>query len=258
MHWLNLGDCEILADQTQAETSLPLIYPSFNRVALSLVINGLASQQLPTLDAFWANPDKNHADRFHDIDRRLIGRHPVDLSSTDDVWTVSIAATMGTGLILQIFSFVARAIAMPIQECKTISCHREGNRGNALNVAPWLTAHDWPDTSLAETNNSIRDAAAVRVVENSLLTNQFTDYQQLLVQVPAGHQKAGSAGDQGIDTGQVSAADGKAVYRLADLIDARPLLLVVSRSLRLGPQQETAGCFFAVDARLKAKSISRL
>jgi hypothetical protein len=78
---------------------------------------------------------------------------------------------------------------------------------------------------LAEADDSIRDASGVCVIENVLLANQFTGYQQLLVDMPSGRQKATIAGYQGINSRQIPFQMAMLLLdRFADLTDARPLL----------------------------------
>ena len=89
--------------------------------------------------------------------------------------------------------------------------------------------------SLAETNNAVRDASAVRVVKNVLLTDQLADNQELLIGISPSRQKAATTSSQGIDTGQIALEMSKLLLdRFTDLVDAGPLLLLLRRSLRLG------------------------
>ena len=95
--------------------------------------------------------------------------------------------------------------------------------------------------SLIQTDDPMGDAPAIRVMENALLPNEFTHHQQFLIPVPASSQKACPTGDQGIDAGQIPLQMAELLFdRLAGLADARPLLLLLCRSLRLGPRQGTA------------------
>jgi hypothetical protein len=78
---------------------------------------------------------------------------------------------------------------------------------------------------LAEADDSIRDASGVCVIENVLLANQLTDYQQLPVDMTSGRQKATTACHQGINARQIPFQMAKLLLDgFADLTDARPLL----------------------------------
>jgi hypothetical protein len=48
--------------------------------------------------------------------------------------------------------------------------------------------------SLAEADDAMRNTSAVIVVENSLVTNQLANNQELLIGTPPSSQKAGTAG----------------------------------------------------------------
>lgn len=64
---------------------------------------------------------------------------------------------------------------------------------------------------------------------------------KLLVDMPFGGQKAPTTSDQGINSRQIPLEIAKLLLdRLADLAGPGPLLLLLRRSLRLGPMQETA------------------
>jgi len=79
------------------------------------------------------------------------------------------------------------------------------------------------------------------VIENGLLSDQLADHQQLLVDVPSSGQKAAVTSDQGVDAREISLQVPQLLLDgLADLVNPGPLLLLLRRSLRLGPQQETA------------------
>jgi hypothetical protein len=86
---------------------------------------------------------------------------------------------------------------------------------------------------LAKTDNAIRDTSGVSVMKNSLQSDQITDHQQLLVDVPTGGQKAASTRDHGIDARQISLPvvklllDGLAYH-------ADPGLLLFRNSQKLG------------------------
>jgi hypothetical protein len=47
--------------------------------------------------------------------------------------------------------------------------------------------------SLAEADDAMKNPSAVRVVENSLVTNQLANNQELLIGTPPSSQKAGTA-----------------------------------------------------------------
>jgi hypothetical protein len=94
-------------------------------------------------------------------------------------------------------------------------------------------------------HDAIRDAPAVCVIENGLLADQLTDHQQLLVNMSSGGQKAATTSDKGVNAREVSLQVAELLIDgLAYLADTGPLLLLLRRSLRLRPQQETAASLF--------------
>ncbi|QNG27836.1 hypothetical protein H0O21_04450 [Synechococcus sp. HK01-R] len=94
---------------------------------------------------------------------------------------------------------------------------------------------------LAEADDAIWDASAVCVMENGLMADQLADYQQLLIDMPSGGQKAATTSDQGVDAREISLEVAKLLLDgLADLVDTVFFLLLLRRSLRLGLQQKTA------------------
>jgi hypothetical protein len=50
---------------------------------------------------------------------------PVDLVSTYHFWVVTMAATIGYCLSLEIFPFVVGGVAQPIKEGESLSCDRD-------------------------------------------------------------------------------------------------------------------------------------
>ena len=89
--------------------------------------------------------------------------------------------------------------------------------------------------SLTENDDTIRNTSAIRVIENSLLTNQLANNQELLIGTPPSSQKGGAVGYQGINTGQIPLEMAQLlVDRLKELVDAGSLLLLLLKSLRLG------------------------
>ena len=94
---------------------------------------------------------------------------------------------------------------------------------------------------LIETDDATRDTSAVCVIENGLLADQLADHKQFLIDVPSSGQKAATTSDQGVDAREISLQVAELLLdRLADLVDTRSLLLLLRRSLRLGPMHETA------------------
>ena len=125
---------------------------------------------------------------------RSIGASSIDLICTDHFWEVTMTAAIGPCLGFQVFSFVVGIKAQSIQKRKPFTCHRDGNLRSELNVAPCLATHDRPDMSLAKADDAVRDASAVRLVKNGLLTDQLADNQKLLVGISPSRQKACSTG----------------------------------------------------------------
>ena len=91
---------------------------------------------------------------------------------------------------------------------------------------------------LIKADGLVRNASAVRVVRDSLLTDHFADNQQHLVPVPTGRKKACPTTDQGVDAGQIA--------------------LQVVRLLLLGHSQKLPPGFIAECTGLMANSISNL
>ena len=107
------------------------------------------------------------------------------------------------------------------------------------------------DMGLEEAHDPIGDASAVSVIENGLLTDQLTDHQKLLVDMPPSGQKASAASGQGINAREVSLQVAELLLDgLAHLVNTGPLLL--GHSKKLLPR------LFAVCTRLMAKAFSDL
>ena len=118
-----------------------------------------------------------------------IGTSSIDLICTDNLRVVPMTAAISPRLAFQVFSFVVGIKAESIEKRKAFTCHRDGDLCSKLNVGSCLTTHDWPDMSLAEADNAIRDTSAIRVVKNVLLTDQLADNQELLVGISPSLQK---------------------------------------------------------------------
>jgi hypothetical protein len=89
------------------------------------------------------------------------------------------------------------------------------------------------------------------VTEDSLLADQLTDHQQLVVEMPTGSQKAATTNDQGINAREVSLQVAELLLDgLADLTQAR--LLLLGHSKKLLPR------LFAMYTRLVVKVFSDL
>ena len=123
-----------------------------------------------------------------------IGASSIDLICTDHLVVVTMTAAIGPCLGFEVFSFVVGVKAESIEKRKAFTCHRDGDLCSKLNVAPCLATHDWPDMSLAKADDAIRDASAVRLVKNDLLTDKLADNQQLLVGISPSRQKACATG----------------------------------------------------------------
>jgi hypothetical protein len=96
-----------------------------------------------------------------------------------------MAAAIRPCLGFQVFSFVVGINAVSIQKRKAVTYYRDRDLCSKLNVAPCLATHDWPDMSLAEVDDVVRNASAIRVEENILLTHQIADNKQPLLDVSA-------------------------------------------------------------------------
>lgn len=79
---------------------------------------------------------------------------------------------------------------------------------------------------LAEADDAIRHASAVRVIPKVVLPNQLADNQELLIGIAPGRQKAGATGIQGVDAGQSTLEKAKLLLdRFADLVNSGSFLL---------------------------------
>ena len=123
-----------------------------------------------------------------------IGAGSIDLIGTDHFGVVTMTAAIGPCLGLQVFSFVVGIKAESIQKGKAFTCHRDGNLRSELNVAPCLATHDRSDMGLAKADDAVRNASAVRLGQNALLTDQLADNQQLLVGIWPSCQKTCTTG----------------------------------------------------------------
>jgi hypothetical protein len=88
--------------------------------------------------------------------------------------------------------------------------------------------------SLAETDDPIRDASTVCVIESYLPANQLADYQQLLIDMPSGGQKVATTCDQVVDARQIPLEMAKLLLDgLAYLVDTGSLFFATARNCRL-------------------------
>jgi hypothetical protein len=83
---------------------------------------------------------------------------------------VPTSTAIGKHLSLKIFCFVIWVETQPIEEDKSISRDRDGYFGPKFNLAAGLAPNDRSDVGLHQANDPVRDASAVRVIEDSLLT----------------------------------------------------------------------------------------
>lgn len=173
----SLGHRKFLADEPQAEPTFPLAEYTFYGIALTLVISKLP---LRFCDEFWIvlGPAKARSTQPNamTLTEGTIGTGPVDLISTDNFWVKAVAAAKGPHQVLQDFSFVVGLMTQPIQVGKSIACHRNGDLCPKLNVAPRFATHDRHDMSLIQADDPVMNTHAIRMVENALLANQFTDH----------------------------------------------------------------------------------
>lgn len=78
------------------------------------------------------------------------------------------------------------------------------------------------------------------MIQDVLLPDQLADDQEFLIGVAPSSQKAGAKAGHGVDAGQIALEMAKLLLDcFVDLIDSGAFLLLLRRSLRLGPQQET-------------------
>jgi len=111
--------------------------------------------------------------------------------------------------------------------------------------------HNGPDMGLAKADDPIWDTSAVSVIENGLLAHQFTDHQQLLVDMPTGGQKATAAIHQSVNAREITLQVPQLLLDgLADLVN--PGLLLLGYDEKLLPR------LFAVRTRLVAKALPDL
>lgn len=87
---------------------------------------------------------------------------------------------------------------------------------------------------LAETDDAIRDASTVCVIENRLLADQLADHQQLLIDMPSDGQKASTTSDQAVDAHQIPLEVAKLLLDgLAYLVDTGLFFFATARNCRL-------------------------
>jgi hypothetical protein len=99
---------------------------------------------------------------------------------------VIIAALIGYRLSLEVLSSVVRVVTQPIEKGESFTVDRDGNLCTKLNITTGFPADNQPDMRLAGADDAMRNASAVCMMENSLLADQFTDLQQLLVDMKSG------------------------------------------------------------------------
>lgn len=237
----------LLADQCQAIVAFFLAEFSFNDVALPLVFkNCFLSTATNSGSFFWPTEAGATQPNAIALSEGTIRSCPVDLVSTDYFWVMNMPTPIGSRLSLEIFSFVVGLVAEPVKECKLTTCHRSRGLGSECNAAPGLAANDRPGTSLIETDDPIGGAPIAGMAQNSLLTGELADHQQLVAPMPTCYKRAVTAGDHGINTGQITIQMTQLLLNgLADPADARPLFS--------GHGQELLSGFLSMRARFVAK-----
>ena len=93
----------------------------------------------------------------------------VNLISTDHLRVAAISAAISLGLAFQVLSFLVWVEAQAIQICESFDSDRNRDLGAKLYVASGLAANNQPDVRLAEADDAVWDASAVRVLLNVLL-----------------------------------------------------------------------------------------
>lgn len=124
----------------------------------------------------------------------LIAADSIDLNVPDYFGVVTMAAAIGPCLGLYVFPFFAGIKTELMQEGTALTCHRDRNFCSKLNVAPCPATHDRLSMCLFEADYAVRNAPAIRVVKNVLLTHQLAENQMLLVDVSISGQKACTTG----------------------------------------------------------------
>ena len=96
---------------------------------------------------------------------------PINLIGANNGRIMPMTQAIDKHLSLQIFSFVIWFETLPIEEGKSISRDRDGYFGPKFNIAAGLATNDRSDVGLHQATDSVGDASAVRVIEDSLLTH---------------------------------------------------------------------------------------
>jgi hypothetical protein len=150
----------------------------------------------------------------------------VNLIGTDHLGVVAISAVISLRLVFQALSFFVRIETQAIKESEAFTGHKDRDLGPKLNVVPHFTANNRPDIRLVAAVDAIRDASAVSVLKNVLLSDQLVGNQELLIGISPSRQKAGTTDVQGIDAGQITLEMAKLLLdRFADLVNLGSLLL---------------------------------
>ncbi len=89
------------------------------------------------------------------------------------------------------------------------------------------------------------------MIKNLLLTDQFTDHQQLMVPMPSCCQKGATTSNQGINTCKIP-------LKMAQLLSNGPADLGNARSLLLRHGEKLLSGFLAMCSKLIAKGCSDL
>ncbi len=242
---------EHLTNQTQSITPFPLAYLAFDGISLPLVIDELlllCSHRFRIVlraSQTWAAQTDPMP-----LAECTVRSCPINLFGRNHFRVVSMVA-IAPRLNLRALSLVVRVKTKSIKEGNSISSDGDRDLSPKFNTATRLAANNRSDMRLEEAHDTVRDACAISVIENGLLTDQFTDHKQLLVDMPSGSQKAARAIDQGVHACQIPPHVAKLMLDgLAKF--GEPGLLLFRYSQKLLP------CFSAVCARLMAKSFPDL
>lgn len=174
----------------------------------------------------------------------------VVLVSTNQFRVMTVTATIGHCLSLEVVSFVAGVVAQAIQG-GDLSGDSNRDFGPELNITTNFPEDNLPDIRMEEAEDASWDASTIRVIINGLVADKLADYQQLLIGMLSGDQKVAATGNLAINARQIQPVMAKLL--LDDLA-----YLVDTGSLLLGHSKKMLHCLYAVRTRLMTKAFSGL
>lgn len=110
----------------------------------------------------------------------------INRGNTYNLWTVIIHVKILFYFRPWLLLLITGEVARPIRKAKpSVVCNRDRNIGSKPNVVPSLAAHKQLSVIMIKAAVHTWDAGAIRVIANSLLMDQFSYNQQLLIRLRA-------------------------------------------------------------------------